>query len=164
RDAPEHARADPLRDRLDRASLSRAVPSLEHDADLEPLVPDPLLEPHQLDVELLQLLLVLLALHSSDFAALARGFGLGGSAVAARPVLSHVALLSCRVVSRRLLKRKGYACMTGVARFQSARGPHCAMRMPRSCSPSVLLPRAPAGSLFSREARGVPPLQPPRAV
>ena len=33
----EHARADPLGDRLDRAALAGGVPALEHDADLGPL-------------------------------------------------------------------------------------------------------------------------------
>src|SRR5262249_23656903 len=59
----KHARAHPVGDRLDRAALSGAVAALEHDADLEALGHDPLLQPHQLHVQAAELLLVGLALH-----------------------------------------------------------------------------------------------------
>jgi hypothetical protein len=60
RDDAKDARADALGDRLDRAALAGAVAALEDDADLEPLVDDPLLEVDELDVELLQRLVVFL--------------------------------------------------------------------------------------------------------
>ena len=56
RDDAEHARAHALGDRLDGPALAGAVAALEHDADLEPLVLDPLLQLDQLDVQLGQLL------------------------------------------------------------------------------------------------------------
>ena len=58
RDDAEHARAHPLRDRLDRAALAGAVAPLEDDADLEALLLHPLLQLDELDVQLLQLLQV----------------------------------------------------------------------------------------------------------
>src|SRR5262249_28776486 len=61
RDHAEHARTQPLGDRLDAAPLAGAVAALEHHADLEPLVLHPLLELDQLDVELLERLVVVLA-------------------------------------------------------------------------------------------------------
>jgi hypothetical protein len=60
RNHAEHARADALGDRLDRAAFACAVASLEDNADLHLLVLDPLLQLHQLDVQLLQLAQVVL--------------------------------------------------------------------------------------------------------
>ena len=60
-DDTKHTWAHPFGDRLDRAPFSGAVPPLEHDADLEPLVPGPLLQLHQFDVQLLQFGIVILA-------------------------------------------------------------------------------------------------------
>src|SRR4029453_1487955 len=100
---PEHARADPFGDRLDGAALAGAIPSLEHDADLEPLVLHPLLEPHELDVQLPQLPLVVLPLQlfrgaSTSIAcvlvALSRGFRRSGVVVAAPSVSFHADLLA----------------------------------------------------------------------
>ena len=71
---PEDARADPLGDRLDGAALARAVASLEDDADLESLVPDPLLQLDQLDMQLRQFLFVVLLVFS--FAGVLGIFGL----------------------------------------------------------------------------------------
>ena len=62
RNHAEYAWTHALGDRLDRAALAGAVATFEHDADLEPLVDDPLLELDQLDVQPLELLLVILAL------------------------------------------------------------------------------------------------------
>src|SRR5262249_46904425 len=59
----EDARTHALRDRLDRSALAGRVAPLEHDDDARLLVDHPVLEPAQFGVELLQLLLVLLALH-----------------------------------------------------------------------------------------------------
>ena len=50
-DDPEHARAHPLGDPLDRAALAGRVPALEHDADLGARGLDPLLHRHQLAVQ-----------------------------------------------------------------------------------------------------------------
>ncbi len=61
RDDPEHARTHALGDGLDRATFSRAVATFEHDADLEALCDDPLLELHQLNVQALELFVVILA-------------------------------------------------------------------------------------------------------
>ena len=61
RDDAEDARAHPLGDRLDRPALAGAVAPFEDDADLEPLVLDPFLQLHELDVQLLELAVVLLA-------------------------------------------------------------------------------------------------------
>src|SRR4029453_19520287 len=60
---PKDPRAHALGDGLDNPALSRAVASLEDDADLEAFELDPLLEIHQLDMQLGELLLVRLALH-----------------------------------------------------------------------------------------------------
>src|SRR5262249_6330753 len=54
-------RAHALGDRLDRAALARTVAPLEHDADLETLLLHPFLQLHELFVELLHLLRVVLA-------------------------------------------------------------------------------------------------------
>src|ERR1700729_1324483 len=51
RDDPEHPRADPLGDPLDRAPLPRGVAALEHDADPGPGLLDPLLQGHQLTMQ-----------------------------------------------------------------------------------------------------------------
>ena len=48
---PEHPRADPFGDPLDRAALAGGVPALEHDADLGPGRLDPLLHGDQLAVQ-----------------------------------------------------------------------------------------------------------------
>src|SRR5262249_25419485 len=55
RDDAEHPRTDALGDGLDRAALAGAIAPLEHDAALEALVLDPLLELDELGVELAQL-------------------------------------------------------------------------------------------------------------
>jgi hypothetical protein len=60
---PEHARAHPLGDPLDRAALAGGVPALEHEADPGPGRFDPLLHRHELGVQEPHLALVLLALH-----------------------------------------------------------------------------------------------------
>src|ERR1051326_6647511 len=62
RDYAEHARAHALGDRLDAAALAGAVAALEDDADLEPLVLHPFLQLDELDMELLERLVVVLAL------------------------------------------------------------------------------------------------------
>src|SRR6185436_17029331 len=59
----EHARTDALGDGLDRTALDRPVAPIDHDADLDALVDDPLQELDQLRVELGQLLGVRLLLH-----------------------------------------------------------------------------------------------------
>jgi hypothetical protein len=61
-DDPEHPRAHPLGDPLDRASLPGGVPTLEHDTELGPRRLDPLLHGHELAVQAPQLPLVVLAL------------------------------------------------------------------------------------------------------
>ena len=61
-DDAEHARADALGDRLDRAAFAGAVASLEHDADLQALVHDPFLQLDQLDMQPGQFALVVLRL------------------------------------------------------------------------------------------------------
>ena len=58
RDHAADARVEAGRDRLDRAALAGRVAPLEQHDDLEPGVPDPLLEAVQLDVEPRKLLLV----------------------------------------------------------------------------------------------------------
>src|SRR5262245_41908596 len=78
-DDAKDARADPFSDRLDRAPLAGAVPSLKYDADLQALVLDPLLYLDEFHVEPLQLLFILLALEFF-------GSGLCGSL----SVLGHV--------------------------------------------------------------------------
>jgi hypothetical protein len=60
---PEHPRAHPLGDPLDRASLPGGIPPFEHDADLGAGRLDPLLHGDQLTVQDPHLPLVLLALH-----------------------------------------------------------------------------------------------------
>ena len=70
RDDAEDARAHALGDGLDGAALAGAVAALEDDADLEPLVHDPLLQRHQFGVQLLQFALVGLA---RELAASGRG-------------------------------------------------------------------------------------------
>ena len=60
---PEHARAHPLGDPLDRAPLPGGVPALEHDADLGPRRLDPLLHGHEFAVQAPHLPLVVLALY-----------------------------------------------------------------------------------------------------
>ena len=62
-DDAEHARAHLFGDRLDRAALAGGVPALEQDDDPELLRLHPFLQMAQLDLELFQLLLVVLALH-----------------------------------------------------------------------------------------------------
>jgi hypothetical protein len=66
RDDPEHARAHPLGDPFDDPALPGGVTAFEHDADLEPLAHDPLLEPNQLALEASQLLAVALAAELLD--------------------------------------------------------------------------------------------------
>ena len=66
RDDPEDARAHPFGDPFDDPALAGTVATLEHDADLEPLEDDPVLEPDQLGLQARQFLLVLLALHPGD--------------------------------------------------------------------------------------------------
>ena len=62
-DDPEDPGTHPLGEALDDAALSRGVPTLEHDAHLGVLVHDPALQVHELDLQALELLLVLLASH-----------------------------------------------------------------------------------------------------
>ena len=62
-DDPEDPGAHPLGEPLDDAALSRGVPALEHDAHLGVLLHDPALQVHELDLQALELLLVLLASH-----------------------------------------------------------------------------------------------------
>src|SRR5258706_2295952 len=64
RDNAEYTRTDLLGDRLDRASLARGVPAFGQDDDPELLFPHPFLELAQLGLELAQLLLISLPLHS----------------------------------------------------------------------------------------------------
>ncbi len=59
-DDPKDPGADPLGDRLDGAPLAGPVAPLEDDADLEPLVHHPLLQPDQLHVQEAQRLFVCL--------------------------------------------------------------------------------------------------------
>ena len=49
---PEHARADPLGDRLDHAALAGGVASLEHDDHAQALVLDPFLQRAEIDLQL----------------------------------------------------------------------------------------------------------------
>ena len=60
RDHPEHARAHPLGDPFDYPALPGGVTAFEHDADLDPLAHDPLLQPNQLPLQTSELLLVAL--------------------------------------------------------------------------------------------------------
>ena len=60
---PEHPRAHPLGDPLDRAALAGRVPALENDADLRAGGLHPLLHGDKLAVQDAHLLLVLLPLH-----------------------------------------------------------------------------------------------------
>ena len=62
RDDAKDARTHALRNGLDCPTLPGPVASFENDADLEALVHDPLLDLHQLDMQPLQFLFVLLAL------------------------------------------------------------------------------------------------------
>src|SRR6476659_9354058 len=62
RDDAKHPRADTFGDRLDRATLAGPIATLEHDADLEALVHNPLLQLDQLDVQPDQLVLIVLPL------------------------------------------------------------------------------------------------------
>ena len=65
RDHPKHARAHPLGEGLDGAALAGGVASLEHDHGAQALVLHPILQVAELDLELAQLLLVVLALELS---------------------------------------------------------------------------------------------------
>ena len=58
RNDPEHTRADPLGNRLDRTALASAIAPLEDDADLESLGNDPFLQFHQFDVQFCQFTLI----------------------------------------------------------------------------------------------------------
>src|SRR5688572_7177562 len=62
RDNAKHARADALSDGADGSSLARAVASLEHDDDAQPLGLHPRLECAEFRLKASQLLLVLLAI------------------------------------------------------------------------------------------------------
>ena len=57
----EDPRADALGDRLDRSALAGGVAPFEHDDDAGSGLLDPILQVAQLDLELVQLLLVVLA-------------------------------------------------------------------------------------------------------
>src|SRR5262249_23002586 len=57
----EHTRADALRDTTDQTALAGGVATLEDDHDPRPLLLDPVLQYAELDLQLFQLLLVLLA-------------------------------------------------------------------------------------------------------
>jgi len=59
----EHAWANPLGDRLDRAAFSGGVASFEDHHHAQALLPDPILQRAELHLELAQLLFVFLALH-----------------------------------------------------------------------------------------------------
>ena len=63
---PEHARANPFGDSLDRAALARGVATLEDYDDPQAVVPDPVLQRAKLDLQLAQRLFVFLALHRSS--------------------------------------------------------------------------------------------------
>ena len=60
---PEHARAHPLGDRLDRPALAGGVASLEHDDHAQALVLDPFLQRAEVDLQLAQRLVIVLAPH-----------------------------------------------------------------------------------------------------
>ena len=60
---PEDPGADPLGEPFDDTALPRRVTALEHDAHLGLPVHDPALQVHELDLQTLELLLVLLASH-----------------------------------------------------------------------------------------------------
>ena len=62
RDNAKHARADALGDGADGPALARAVASLEHDDDAQPLGLHPLLERAELGLKASKFLLVLLAI------------------------------------------------------------------------------------------------------
>ncbi len=63
RNHPEHARAHPLGDRLDRPALAGGVAALEHDDDAQALVLDPFLQRAKLDLQTPQGVVIVLALH-----------------------------------------------------------------------------------------------------
>ena len=67
RDDAEDARADPLGDGLDRAALARRVAPLEHDDHAFAGLLDPILQVAELDLQLVELLLILLALELFRF-------------------------------------------------------------------------------------------------
>src|SRR5262245_1996917 len=57
-DNPKNARADPLGDGLDRAAFARRVTALEDNDDPRPFGLDPILQPAELDLQLVQLFLI----------------------------------------------------------------------------------------------------------
>jgi hypothetical protein len=59
----KHARAHPLGDGLDGSALAGGIAPLKHDDDARSLGLDPILQMAKLDLELVQFLLVSLALH-----------------------------------------------------------------------------------------------------
>jgi len=63
-DDPEHARAHLLGDGLDGAALAGGIAAFEKDNDPQVLLLDPLLQMTEVDLELAELRLVGLALHS----------------------------------------------------------------------------------------------------
>src|SRR6516225_3604040 len=63
RDDAEDPRADTSGDRLDRAALASGVAALEDDDDAQPLGLHPVLQMAELDLQLVQFLLIGLALH-----------------------------------------------------------------------------------------------------
>src|SRR5262249_49431734 len=71
-DHPEYARAHPLGECLDGAALAGGVASLEYDDDARLALPHPILQVAQLDLELAQLLLIILALHPAVVARVGR--------------------------------------------------------------------------------------------
>jgi hypothetical protein len=108
-DDAEHTGAHALGDPLDRASLAGRVPTLEHDADLGPGRPDPLLHRDELAVEAAHLALVVLPLHRL-LRRMTLGQGPGRTAVRAAVVVLLLALAShgshsCPPVSSRSVLR-----------------------------------------------------------
>ena len=101
RDHAKHPRAHALGDRLDRAALAGAVAPLEHDADLESLGHHPLLQLDQLDVQLLQLAVVVLA---GELLARRLGFAL------VRPRLDGAALALLRLARGSVVRLAALLC------------------------------------------------------
>jgi hypothetical protein len=75
RDDAKDARADPLGDCLDRSALALGVTSLKDDDDARAVVLNPVLQVAQLDLQLAELLLVILALEAT---VAGRSLGAGG--------------------------------------------------------------------------------------
>ena len=89
RDDACEPRVEPLHDPLDRAALAGGVAAFEDHDDAQTLVHDPLLHPHELDLQARELLLVAVLRHDDRL-------------VIARPRLRHPANGRWRPVSRAL--------------------------------------------------------------